>query len=103
MTTRSAACSRTGSAAAGRLVVVVVVVIVVSEVHLSAFLRSGSSRDVSSDSITGEALVGARSEILARYPQHAAAARTPATDPNEPGRAAAVARHDARWLRWTMG
>jgi hypothetical protein len=80
-------------------------VVVVTEVQLSAFLRSGASRDVSSDSITGEALVvGPRGEILARYPQHAApGAHARATDPNEPGRAAAVARHYARWLRWTMG
>ena len=77
----------------------------VTAVYLMAFLRSGSSRDVSSDSVTGEALVvGPRGEILARDPQHAAlGAHARATEPNEPGRAVAVARHSARWLRWTMG
>jgi hypothetical protein len=47
-----------------------------------------------SDSITGEALVvGPRGEILARCPQHAAlGANARATEPNEPERAAAVAR-----------
>lgn len=80
-------------------------VVRLTEVHISAFLRSGSSRDVSSDSIDGEALiVGPRGEILARYPQHAAlGAHARATEPNELGRAEAVARHYARWLRWTMG
>jgi hypothetical protein len=48
-------------------------VVRVTEVHISAFLRSGSSRDVSSDSIDGEALiVGPRGEILGRIPQFAA-------------------------------
>jgi hypothetical protein len=77
----------------------------VAELHISAFLRSGPSRDVSSDSIDGEALiVGPRGEILARYPQFAAlGAHARATEPNEFGRAEAVARHYARWLRRSMG
>jgi hypothetical protein len=80
-------------------------VVVVNEVHITAFLRSGTSRDVSSDSIDGEALiVGPRGEILARYPQFAAlGAHARATEPNEFGRVEAVARHYARWLRRTMG
>jgi hypothetical protein len=51
-----------------------------------------------SDSITGEALVvGPRGEILARCPQHAAlGANARATEPNEPQRAAAVARRAGR-------
>ena len=80
-------------------------VVRVTELHISAFLRSGSSRDVSSDSLDGEALiVGPRGEILARYPQFAAlGAHARATEPNELGRAEAVARHYARWLRRTIG
>lgn len=80
-------------------------VVVVRELHITQFLRSGSSRDVSSDSIDGEALlVGPRGEILARRPQLAVlGAHARATEPNEFGRADAVARHYARWLRWTMG
>ena len=80
-------------------------VVRVTGLHITAVLRSGKSRDISSDSIDGEALiVGARGEILARYPQHAAlGAHARATEPNEIGRAEAVARHYARWLRWTMG
>ena len=80
-------------------------VVVVREVHITQFLRSGSSRDVSTDSIDGEALlVGPRGEILARYPQLAVlGAHARVTEPNEFGRAEAVARHYARWLRRTMG
>jgi len=80
-------------------------VVRVREVHISFFLRSGTSRDISTDSIDGEALVvGPRGEILARYPQLAAlGAHARATEPNELGRAEAVARHYARWLRRTMG
>ncbi|HEX2134376.1 MAG TPA: hypothetical protein VHG30_00500 [Microvirga sp.] len=77
----------------------------IREVYLTASLRSGSSRDISTDSIDGEALIlGPRGEILARYPQFAAlGAFARATEPNELGRAEAVARHYARWLRRTMG
>jgi hypothetical protein len=43
------------------------------EVHVSAGLRGGAARGVSSDSIPGEALVaGSPGVILARDPQHAA-------------------------------
>ena len=51
-----------------------------------------------------EVLIAERGEILARYPQLAAlGAHARATEPNELGRAEAVARHYARWLRRTMG
>lgn len=54
-----------------------------------------------SDGMDGEALaVGPRGEILARHPQHAA--RDPDTsslNPNEQGRAIALAQHYVWWLR----
>lgn len=54
-----------------------------------------------SDSLEGEALaVGPRGEIIARHPQLAVLdVRTSILTPNEPGRAAAVARHYVLWLR----
>ena len=53
------------------------------------------------DSVNGEALaVGPHGEILARHPQLAVlAVNTSAVDPNEQGRAIAVAQHYVRWLR----
>lgn len=66
----------------------------------------GGGNGTSTDSIEGEALVvGPRGEILARYPQHAPLVPQGAWyDPlNEQKRADAVARHYARWLRWTLG
>lgn len=53
------------------------------------------------DSLEGVALaVGRGGEILARHPQLAVLdVRTSILTPNEPGRAAAVARHYVRWLR----
>ena len=53
------------------------------------------------DSIEGEALaVGRRGEILARHPMLAVLdVRTSILDPNEQGRAVAVAQHYVRWLR----
>lgn len=55
----------------------------------------------SSDSLEGEALaVGRRGEIIARHPQLAVLdVRTSILTPDEPGRAAAVARHYVLWLR----
>jgi hypothetical protein len=54
-----------------------------------------------SDSLEGEALaVGRRGEILARHPQLAVLdVRRSSVDPDEPGRAVAVAQHYVRWLR----
>lgn len=54
-----------------------------------------------SDSLEGEALaVGPRGEILARHPQLAVLdVRRSILDPDEQGRAAAVAQHYVRWLR----
>ncbi|HZH51261.1 MAG TPA: twin-arginine translocation signal domain-containing protein [Microvirga sp.] len=54
-----------------------------------------------SDTLEGEALaVGPRGEILARHPQLAVLdVRRSILDPDEPGRAAAVAQHYVRWLR----
>jgi hypothetical protein len=53
------------------------------------------------DSLEGEALaVDARGVILARHPQLAVLdVNRSILDPDEPGRAAAVARHYVRWLR----
>ena len=83
-------------------------VVRVTEVHITAFLRSGTSRDVSSDSIDGEALiVGPRGEILARYPQISAtdaASGGAWYDPqSEQRRALYLAHHYASWLRRTLG
>ncbi|WP_205789667.1 twin-arginine translocation signal domain-containing protein [Microvirga makkahensis] len=53
------------------------------------------------DGMDGEALaIGPRGQILARHPQHAVldVARR-STDPDEPGRAVALAQHYVRWLR----
>ena len=54
-----------------------------------------------SDSLEGEALaVGRRGEILARHPQLAVLdVRRSSVNPDEPGRAVAVAQHYVRWLR----
>ena len=54
-----------------------------------------------SDSLEGEALaVGPRGEILARHPQLAVLdVRRSSVNPDEPGRAVAVAQHYVRWLR----
>ena len=53
------------------------------------------------DSVEGEALaVGRRGEILARHPMLAVLdVNRSILDPNEPGRAVAVAQHYVRWLR----
>jgi len=53
------------------------------------------------DSLDGEALaVGPRGEILARHPQLAVLdVRTSILNPNEQGRAVALAQHYVRWLR----
>jgi hypothetical protein len=53
-----------------------------------------------SDSLEGEALaVGPRGEVLARHPQLAVLdVRTSILDPNEQGRAVALAQHYVRWL-----
>jgi hypothetical protein len=62
-------------------------------------------RGSSTDGMDGEALVvGARGEILARYPQHAALVPRGAWyDPlNEPRRAEDMARTYAQWLRRTV-
>lgn len=54
-----------------------------------------------SDTLEGEALaVGPRGEIVARHPQMAVLdVRRSILDPDELGRAAAVAQHYVRWLR----
>jgi len=53
------------------------------------------------DSVEGEALaVGRRGEVLARHPMLAVLdVNTSILDPNEQGRAIAVAQHYVRWLR----
>jgi hypothetical protein len=63
--------------------------------------RGGGGSSGGSDSLEGEALaVGPRGEILARHPQMAVldVDRGP-TDPDEPGRAVALASHYVLWLR----
>jgi hypothetical protein len=77
-------------------------VVVATEVHLSAFLRSGASRDVSSDSITGEALVvGPRGETASRStpPSAPTPARPTRTSPAAmaPSRATTRAGRGGRW------
>lgn len=83
-------------------------VLVITDVFLTPFPDAGSSlrsRDGggggSHDGMDGEALaVGPRGEILARHPQHGVldVARR-STDPDEPGRAVALAQFYVQWLR----
>ncbi len=63
--------------------------------------REGGGGGGGSDGMDGEALaVGRRGEILARHPQHAVLdVNRSITDPDEPGRAVALAQHYVRWLR----
>jgi hypothetical protein len=63
--------------------------------------RWGGGGGAGNDSLEGEALaVGPRGIILARHPQLAVLdVNKSILDPDEPGRAAAVARHYVRWLR----
>jgi len=63
--------------------------------------RWGGDGGGGSDSLEGEALaVGPRGVVLARHPQLAVLdVNKSILDPDEPGRAAAVARHYVRWLR----
>lgn len=62
---------------------------------------SGGGGGGGSDSLDGEALaVGRRGEILARHPQFAARdVHAPSRDPNERGRAVALAQYYVQWLR----
>jgi hypothetical protein len=76
-------------------------------IFLTASLGGGGDRwwpggsGGGSDSLEGEALaVGRRGEILARHPQLAVLdVRRSSVNPDEPGRAVAVAQHYVRWLR----
>ena len=75
-------------------------------IFLTASLGGGGDRwwpggGGGSDSLEGEALaVGRRNEILARHPQLAVLdVRRSSVNPDEPGRAVAVAQHYVRWLR----
>ncbi|MBZ6078135.1 hypothetical protein [Microvirga puerhi] len=84
-------------------------VVRLTSLYQSPFTNGGGNRhrgggggsDGGSDSLEGEALaVGPRGEILARHPQMAVldVDRGP-TDPDEPGRAVAIASHYVLWLR----
>ncbi len=81
-------------------------VLVITDVFLTAFADSssgwrGRGGGGGHDGMDGEALaIGRRGEILARHPQHAVldVARR-STEPDEPGRAVALAQHYVRWLR----
>ncbi|SCY65818.1 hypothetical protein SAMN02927923_01855 [Microvirga guangxiensis] len=81
-------------------------VLVITDVSMTAFTDGGSWRGRGGgggghDGMDGEALaVGPKGQILARHPQHAVldVARR-STEPDEPGRAAALAQHYVRWLR----
>jgi len=82
-------------------------VLVITDVFLTPFPDAGSGwhgrggGGGSHDGMDGEVLaIGRRGEILARHPQHAVldVARR-STDPDEPGRAVALAQHYVRWLR----
>ncbi len=82
-------------------------VLVITGIFLTAFPDNGTGwrrhggGGGGSDGMDGEALaIGPRGEILARHPQHAA--RDPDTsslNPNEQGRAVAMAQHYVWWLR----
>jgi hypothetical protein len=83
-------------------------VLVVTGIFLTPFPDGGGDRwrgrgggSGGSDGMDGEALaVGPKGQILARHPQHAA--RDPDTsslEPNEQGRAVAMAQHYVWWLR----
>ncbi len=63
--------------------------------------RSSGDGGGGSDSLEGEALaVGRRGEILASHPQFAVLdVNRSSIDPDEQGRAVAVAQHYVRWLR----
>ena len=82
-------------------------VVRVTGIFLTSSLGGGGNRrwreggGKGTDSLEGEALaVGPRGEILARHPQLAALVpRASDVNPNEQGRAAAVAQHYVRWLR----
>jgi len=71
----------------------------------SGWRRHGGGGGGGSDGMDGEALaVGPRGQILARHPQHAA--RDPDTsilNPDEQGRAVAMAQHYVWWLRRRLG
>ncbi|MCG7391822.1 hypothetical protein MHY87_02745 [Microvirga sp. ACRRW] len=80
--------------------------LVITDIYMTPFTDGGSWRDLGgggsgSDGMDGEALaLGPKGEILARHPQHAVldVARR-STEPDEPGRAVALAQHYVRWLR----
>lgn len=80
-------------------------VLVITGVFLTPFPDSGvgwrGGGGGGSDGMDGEALaVGRRGEILARHPQHAVLdVNRSILDPDEPGRAVALAQHYVRWLR----
>lgn len=76
-------------------------VVRITGLHITAFASGGGHRGSSSDSLDGEVLVlGARGEVLARYPQLAAVpAFGSPTDPfSEPRRVERVARAYAQWI-----
>lgn len=82
-------------------------VLVISDIFLTPFPDNGvgwrrhGGGGGGSDGMDGEALaVGPRGQILARHPQHAARAPDSSTlNPNEQGRAVAMAQHYVWWLR----
>jgi len=80
-------------------------VLVITDVFITAFSDPGSwlrgGGGGGHDGMDGVVLaLGPRGEILARFPQHAVldVARR-STEPDEPGRAVALAQHYVRWLR----
>lgn len=81
-------------------------VLVITDVFMTPFPDAGSGwrgrgGGGSHDGMDGEALaVGPKGEILARHPQHGVldVARR-STDPDEPGRAVALAQFYVQWLR----
>lgn len=83
-------------------------VLVITDIFMTPFPDAGSGwrgrgggGGGSHDGMDGEVLaVGPRGEILARHPQHAVldVARR-STDPDEPGRAVALAQFYVQWLR----
>jgi hypothetical protein len=84
-------------------------VVRITGITLTAFPDAGSGwrwggSGGGTDSLEGEALaIGPRGEVIARHPQLAVLdVRTSAVNPDEQGRAVAVAQHYVRWLRRSL-